>query len=100
MANEPDPSNDNVPDAEELADELGLDLDSDDAPDGSVDPDDMKNPDRSDEGRRRRETGSDPDEGLGGMEAAKRLYGGESDPTGEDTPTPPDSIFTDNDSDQ
>lgn len=67
---------------------------------GDLDPDDMKNPDRSDEGRRRRETGSDDEEGLGGMEAAKRLYGGESDPTGEDTPTPPDSIFTDNDSDQ
>jgi len=88
MANQPDPGDDNVPDAEELADELGLDSD------------DMKNPDRSDEGRRRRETGSDPDEGLGGMEAAKRLYGGESDPTDEHTPTPPDSIFTDNDSDE
>jgi len=74
---------------------------SNDTPDSDdLDPDEMKNPSRSDEGRRRRETGSDDEEELGGREAAERLYGAESEPTGEDTPTPPDSIFTDNDSDQ
>jgi hypothetical protein len=61
------------------------DLDADDAPDESLDPDDMKNPDRSDEGRRRRETGSDDEEALGGMEAAKRLYGGLTDRSPDDT---------------
>lgn len=66
MANEPDPGND-------------------DAPDGSVDPDDMKNPDRSDEGRRRRETGSDDEEELGGREAAERLYGGLTDSESTDS---------------
>jgi hypothetical protein len=56
-------------------------LDSDD--DSDHDPDDLKNPDRSEEGQRRREHtgGDDPD----GQEVAKKLYGGLDDSESNDT---------------
>jgi len=48
-----------------------------------LDPEDLKNPDRSEEGQRRREhTGDDdPD----GQEVAKKLYGGLDDSESNDT---------------
>jgi hypothetical protein len=54
--------------------------DSDHTPDGSLD---MKNPDRSEEGQRRREHtgGDDPD----GQEVAEKLYGGLDDSESNDT---------------
>jgi len=57
--------------------------DSDHDPAGDVDPDEMKNPDRSEEGQRRREHtsgDSDPD----GREVAEMLYGGDSDRESQD----------------
>jgi hypothetical protein len=63
--------------------DLDSDDDSDHDPAGDVDPDDMKNPDRSEEGQRRREHtgGDDPD----GQEVAEKLYGGLDDSESNDT---------------
>jgi len=53
-------------------------------PDDDLSPEDLKNPDRTDEGQRRREhtrDDSDPD----GREVAEKLYGGLDDRESNDT---------------